>query len=324
VQPQQPNPSNQTSFMIPTFDQFLRPILALAAQGQVTRRGIQPLLAEQFKLTEEELLLRVPSGSSTLLANRSGWAMTFLTKAGLITKVSPKTYSATPAGHEMLKAYPSEISEDALKELPGWEDAWEAGRQRRRDRKKQPHQEALTNTTPEDAIGAGIKSLKDDLRYRLLAAILDQPPDFFERLVLQVLKAMGYGADDDDALRHVGQSGDEGIDGRINQDPLGLDQICVQAKRYAVDRPVDRVAIQAFIGSLAGHGVTKGIFITTSYFKGTAEEFVTRGSPTKIVLVDGEQLIDLMLRHRIGTRVKETYEVFEIDQNYFDEESESF
>jgi restriction system protein len=135
-----------------------------------------------------------------------------------------------------------------------------------------------------------------------------------------VVKAMGYGADDADALSHVGKSGDEGIDGRINQDPLGLDQICVQAKRYAVDRPVDRVAIQAFIGSLAGQGVTKGIFITTSYFKGTAEEFVTRGSSTKIVLVDGEQLIDLMLRHRIGTRVKETYEVFEIDQNYFDEE----
>ena len=307
--------------MIPTFDQFLRPILARAAKGPITRRTIQPLLTEQFKLTEAEVLQRVPSGSATLLANRSGWAMTFLTKAGLIQKVSPKTYSASPAGLEILKSHPSEITEADLKQLPGWEEAWEAGRQRRRERRKQPSQEVLSTATPEDAIGAGIKSLKDDLRSRLLAAILDQPPDFFERLVLQVLKAMGYGAEDEDALSHVGKSGDEGIDGRINQDPLGLDQICVQAKRYAVDRPVDRVAIQAFIGSLAGHGVSKGIFITTSYFKGTAEEFVTRGSSTKIVLVDGEQLIDLMLRHRIGTRVKETYEVFEIDQNYFDEES---
>ena len=307
--------------MIPTFDHFLRPILALAAEGSITRRSIQPLLAEQFKLTEAEVAQRFPSGSSTILANRSGWAMTFLTKAGLIQKVSPKTYLATPAGQEILKSHLAEITEADLKQLPGWEEAWEAGRQRRRERKKQqPSQEVLSTATPEDAIGAGIRSLKDDLRSRLLAAILDQPPDFFERLVLQVLKAMGYGADEADALSHVGKSGDEGIDGRINQDPLGLDQICVQAKRYAVDRPVDRVAIQAFIGSLAGHGVTKGIFITTSYFKGTAEEFVTRGSSTKIVLVDGEQLIDLMLRHRIGTRVKETYEVFEIDQNYFDEE----
>ncbi|MEY4686949.1 MAG: Mrr restriction system protein [Verrucomicrobiota bacterium] len=178
----------------------------------------------------------------------------------------------------------------------------------------------MANSTPEEAIELGIKSLESDLRSRLLGAVLDQSPEFFEKLVLEVLKAMGYGAATDDSLEHVGQSGDEGIDGRINQDALGLDQICVQAKRYAADRPVDRMSIQAFIGSLAGQGVTKGIFITTSYFKGTAEEFVTRGSATKVVLVDGELLIDLMLRHRIGTRVKQTFEVFEIDQNYFDEE----
>lgn len=178
----------------------------------------------------------------------------------------------------------------------------------------------MANSTPEEAIEQGIKTLESDLRARLLAAILEQTPEFFERLVLEVLKAMGYGADNENSLKHVGKTGDEGIDGRINQDALGLDQICVQAKRYALDRPVDRMSIQAFIGSLAGQGVTKGIFITTSYFKGTAEEFVTRGSATKVVLVDGEQLIDLMLRHRIGTRVKQTFEVFEIDQNYFDEE----
>ena len=221
--------------MIPTFDQFLRPILARAVKGPITRRSIQPLLTEQFKLTEAEVLQRIPSGSSTVLANRSGWGMTFLTKAGLIQKVSPKTYSASPAGLEILKSHPSEITEADLKQPPGWEEAWEAGWQRRRERRKQPNQEVLSTATPEDAIGAGIRSLKDDLRSWLLAAILDQPPDFFERLVLQVLKAMGYGAEDEDAPSHVGKSGDEGIDGRINQDPLGLDQICVQAKRYAVD-----------------------------------------------------------------------------------------
>jgi restriction system protein len=131
---------------------------------------------------------------------------------------------------------------------------------------------------------------------------------------------MGYGSGYANSLEHVGQPGDEGIDGRINQDALGLDQIFVQAKRYALDRPVSRVSIQSFIGSLAGQGVTKGIFITTSYFNNSAEEFVTRGSATKVVLVDGEQLVDLMLTHRIGARVKESYEVLEIDQNYFDED----
>jgi len=109
--------------MIPTFDQFLRPILALAVKGPITRRSIQPLLAEQFKLTEAEVSQRIPSGSSTILANRSGWAMTFLTKAGLIQKVSPKTYSASPAGLAILKSHPSDITEADLKQLPGWEEA---------------------------------------------------------------------------------------------------------------------------------------------------------------------------------------------------------
>lgn len=250
--------------------------------------------------------------------------MTFLTKASLIAKVGKGTYSATELGKQFLVSHPTIITHADLKRTPGWYEAWELGRQKRRERRGEADAnapaEVMANSTPEEAIELGIKTLESDLRARLLAAILDQSPEFFERLVLEVLKAMGYGAATDDSLKHVGQSGDEGIDGRINQDTLGLDQICVQAKRYAADRPVDRMSIQAFIGSLAGQGVTKGIFITTSYFKGTAEEFVTRGSATKVVLVDGEKLIDLMLRHRIGTRVKQTFEVFEIDQNYFDEE----
>jgi restriction system protein len=130
---------------------------------------------------------------------------------------------------------------------------------------------------------------------------------------------MGYGGSKEDAAQHLGKAGDEGIDGRINQDSLGLDQILVQAKRYARDHVVTRQQIQAFIGSLAGQGVSKGVFITTSYFAGTAQEFVQRGSPTKVILVDGEQLIDIMLRKNIGVRVVETHEIKEIDQNYFDE-----
>ena len=250
--------------------------------------------------------------------------MTFLTKAALISKIEKNTYAATESGQKYLISHPQAITHADLKLIPGWEEAWELGRQKRRERRgsvaSDDAPDVLSTSTPEEAISEGIKTLESDLRSRLLAEVLEQSPEFFEKLVLQVLKAMGYGSGNENSLQHVGQSGDEGIDGRINQDALGLDQICVQAKRYALDRPIDRVSIQAFIGSLAGQGVTKGIFITTSYFKGTAEEFVTRGSATKVVLVDGEMLIDLMLLHRIGTRVKETYEVFEIDQNYFDEE----
>jgi restriction system protein len=310
--------------MIPTFDQLLRPLLALAAEKKITRRTATEEMVSQFKLSQAESSQRTPSGSSTLIGNRCGWAMTFLTKAALISKVEKGTYAATESGKKYLISHPQVITHADLKLIPGWEEAWELGRQKRRERKgfvaSDEASDVLSTSTPEEAISEGIKTLESDLRSRLLAAILDQSPEFFEKLVLQVLKAMGYGSGNEDSLKHVGQSGDEGIDGRINQDALGLDQICVQAKRYAVDRPIDRMSIQAFIGSLAGQGVTKGIFITTSYFKGTAEEFVTRGSATKVVLVDGEKLIDLMLRHRIGTRVKESYEVYEIDQNYFDEE----
>ncbi|MDI1336351.1 MAG: restriction endonuclease, partial [Lacunisphaera sp.] len=124
----------------------------------------------------------------------------------------------------------------------------------------------------------------------------------------------------EDAAQHLGQSGDEGIDGRINQDVLGLDQVLVQAKRYRPDRTVDRKEVQAFIGSLSGQGVTKGVFITTSSFVASAHEFVSRGLTTKVVLVDGQMLIDLMIRHGIGLRVAQEYKIHEIDQNYFDEE----
>ena len=135
-----------------------------------------------------------------------------------------------------------------------------------------------------------------------------------------ILVRMGYGGSREEAAQHRGRSGDEGIDGRINQDALGLDQIMVQAKRYSPEHPIDRKTIHAFIGSLAGLGVSKGIFITTSSFAESAREFVLRGSNTKIVLIDGSDLLDLMLRHHVGVRVERTIEVLDIDHNYFDGE----
>lgn len=130
---------------------------------------------------------------------------------------------------------------------------------------------------------------------------------------------MGYGGSKAEAAQHLGRSGDEGIDGRINQDPLGLDQIMVQAKRNAPGNVIDRKTIQAFIGSLAGQGVTRGVFITTSSFAESAHAFVLRGSNTKVVLIDGAGLLDLMVRHHIGVRVERIVELLDVDQNYFNE-----
>lgn len=307
---------------IPTYDKLLRPLLKLATEGEITRRGAAEALAKQFKLTDEETARVLPSGRSTFIRNRTGWAMTFLTKGGLIEKVGKNAYRATLHGELFLKGHPNEIRVTDLKQIDGWEAAWEAGRQKRRAAEASDTKETATDTsaTPHEIIAREIAALDAELRGRLLQTIIAQSPEFFERLVLDVLLAMGYGGSREDAAEHLGRSGDEGIDGRINQDALGLDQVLVQAKKYAIDRPIDRKEIQAFVGSLSGQGVTKGVFITTSSYQGSARQFVARGLNTKVVLVDGEMLIDLMLRYNIGVRVVQTLELKELDQNYFEEE----
>jgi restriction system protein len=308
---------------IPTYDLLFRPILELATHGSITRRSAMDAMIKLHALTPEEIGRRLPTGGSTI-ANRTGWAMTFLTKAGLIAKVAPKTYAATPLGLQFLAQHPERIREADLRTIPGYKEAWAAGSARRRakesERNESPDNAADETATPHEIINREVSALRNELRSRLLDAILAQSPEFFEQLVLDVLIAMGYGGSKEDAAEHLGQSGDEGIDGCINQDTLGLDQVMVQAKRYRPDRTVSRAEVQGFIGSLSGQGVTKGVFITTSTFVQSAHEFVARGLTTKVVLVDGEMLIDLMIKHHIGARVSHTYELYELDQNYFDDD----
>ncbi len=251
------------------------------------------------------------------MQSRTGWSMTYLTKGGLIEKVSRGQYRITDRGREFLVRFPSGISHQNLRDIEGWEQQWGIN-------KKNSHGDATDGEASETAVAPielvenGIQSLRSELAGDVLKNILAQSPTFFEHLVLDVLLAIGYGGSRESAAAHLGKAGDEGIDGRVNQDALGLDQIMVQAKRYAPDRPIDRQTVQAFIGSLAGQGVTKGILLTTSYFNENALEFVRRGSNTKVVLVDGEQLVDLMLRYHIGVRVSRTVEILELDQNYFE------
>jgi restriction system protein len=302
---------------IPTYDQMLRPILALAAEGEISRRSVVEPVADHFGLTEQERRVTIPSGSE-MVRNRCGWAVTFLMKAGLIDRVMRGQYRITADGHRYLREYPTVITVRDLAKQSGWKDAWGEGEARV---SPETSSEAVASSpeTPTELVERGMAAIRADLSERLLQEVLKQDPTFFEHLVLDVLTAMGYGSSNRRAL-HLGRSGDEGIDGCINQDPLGLDQIMVQAKRYAVDRAIDRHAVQAFVGSLAGQGVTKGVFITTSYFNENALDFVKRGTNTKVVLVDGDELVRLMMRHHIGVRVKESLELLELDQNYFDEE----
>jgi restriction system protein len=304
---------------IPTFEQMMRPILALAAEHDISRRTIIEPIATHFDLSKTEREAQIPSGAG-VVANRTGWAMTFLTKAGLIAKVSRGQYRITDAGRQFLAEHPTELLVKHLKALPGWEAAWNSKKQGSSASQVDDESTSDAEATPTEVLESALGTLRKDLASRLIDEILGQSPTFFEHLVLDVLVAMGYGGSRASAAAHLGKSNDEGIDGRINQDPLGLDQIMVQAKRYARENAIDRKTIQAFIGSLAGQGVTKGIFITTSYFAQSAEEFVQRGSNTKVVLVDGEELIDLMMRYHIGVRVERSIELLELDQNYFEDE----
>lgn len=301
---------------VPTVHQMLRPILAMACEEGVTRRGMAPAIADHFKLGEADRAEKIPSGLNKI-GHRAGWAITYLTKARLVEKTAPITYGATDKGRQFLAEHPNEITRHDLEAIPGWKAAWETKRTKER---KETSDADQSDQTPEEALDAAAALLDSDVKDRLMSAILAQSPTFFEKLVLDVLVAMGYGGTHAEAAEHLGKSGDEGIDGRINQDRLGLDQILVQAKRYSSDNVVDRHAIQAFIGSMTGQGVTKGIFITTSSFNANAQEFVLRGSNIKLVLIDGDELLNLMLRHRIGTRVQRTVNVLDLDQNYFSED----
>lgn len=301
---------------IPTFEQMLRPILAMAELGQISRKSVVAPISDQFNLGPEDREARIPSGSSTYVQNRSGWAMTLLTKAGLIERVAPRTYAITAAGKAFLASHPKGFAARDLQKLPGWADAWGSD-----DATSSGSDTTVTgSSTPQENLDKAVRTLNAELKSRLLTTILEQTPAFFEQLVLDVVTKMGYGGSRTDAAEHLGRSNDEGVDGRINQDSLGLDQIVVQAKRYSPDRPIDRATVQAFVGSMTGQGVTKGIFITTSSFNANAREFVQRGSHTKVVLIDGDALLDFMLKHEVGVRAKSTIKVLEIDQNYFDEE----
>ena len=307
---------------LPTYDQMTRPLLELATRQGITRRLAEQAIREHFHLTDEDMALRIPSGTSGMVRNRAGWAMTYLTKAGLIAKVAPRTYRATPEGVSFLQQHSGDITSNDLMQLESFREFADAYRRNRvaAGAEHEAREHAAITGTPLETIDEAVQTIHADVRQRLLEAILQQDPEFFERLVLNVLSKMGYGDLSVEGVTHTGKSGDEGIDGRINQDALGLDQVLVQAKRFQPNQVVPRKEIQAFIGSLAGQGVTKGVFITTSSFGSTAQEFVQRGSQTKVVLIDGRALIDLMMRYKVGVRIERTVEVLDIDQNYFSDE----
>jgi restriction system protein len=253
--------------------------------------------------------------------------MSFLTKGGLISKVAPRTYRATDFGHQFLNEHPQIITVKDLEALPGWEEAWQTRAKKRAAQHPElvGYSEKPTVTMPAHAEltstpGERIDKAFFELRETLIADLLNQlsriDPFRFEQVVLDLLVAMGYGGSRKEAAAVTQKTGDEGIDGVINEDRLGLDVIYIQAKRWKHN--VGRPEIQGFVGALAGKKASKGVFITTSSFHDNASDFAA-ALHQKIILIDGRRLAELMIEHNIGVAEEHAYSIKKIDSDYFEE-----
>lgn len=304
---------------VPTFDQLLRPILELSTQQDVTRGVASQAMVQHFNLTKEDQEEMVPSGTSTKIRNRTGWAFSNLYKGGLITKVAKYTYRATPKGRDYLAKHSGPITVKDLYAIEGWQAAWDEAAKRRALAKADMGSEDVpeeANVTPDEQLDKTMAVIDESLRRELLEQLAGIDPYRFEHVVIDLLFAMGYGGSKKEAARVTQKSNDEGIDGVINEDRLGLNTVYVQAKRWK--NTVGRQDIQSFVGALAGQQATKGVFITTSTFATTAIEYAQKVSQ-KVILIDGARLADLMIEHNVGVSTVRTFAIKRVDSDYFEE-----
>ncbi len=304
----------------PTWDEFLRPLLEVAEQKPIMRRTATHEIADKYAFPEEIRNSRVKSGQ-THIQNRAGWAMSSLVKAKFITKHPTEkfTYEITQAGRDYLNQHQGPITAEDLQNLEGYNEAWEEASRRKQKAKGGTASPTLKieTRTPVELIETAMQELDEELRTALLDHLLNSDPYYFERIVIDVLVAMGYGGSREEAGQVTQKSNDGGIDGIINEDRLGLDVIYVQAKRY--QSKVGRVDVQNFVGALAGNQAHKGIFITTSGYNDNAIEYA-KTVPQKVILIDGQRLAELMVEHNVGVSTENTIEIKRIDSDYFVED----
>lgn len=304
---------------IPDFQTLMLPVLGEAATGEKRIGDVVERLADQFGLSPEDRSHLLPSGRQTTFANRVHWAKSYLGKAGLVELTRRAHFQITPRGREVLAQPPARIDIKFLSRFPEFQSFRIAqdGAEEQAEAAVQTN-DATASLTPDEVMRAAGRQLEAALASELLQRVVAGTPAFFESLVVRLLIAMGYGGSVNDLDRAlVGKSGDGGVDGVIDQDPLGLDRIYVQAKRYAADNAVGASAIRDFFGSLDRFKATKGLFVTTSSFTSSARETAEMLSK-RIVLIDGPQLARLMTRHEVGCRVEERLTIKKLDEEFFD------
>ena len=292
------------------------PLLKFISDGnEYKMRDVTDQLAVKLGVSEDEKKELLPSGAAPVFYNRTAWAKTYLKKAGLIDSPKQGTVFITQRGRDVLKTNPPSIDVKFLKTFPEF-IAFQTAK--KDDETIEPTEVDENSETPEEALETAYQKIRKSIAQDLIAKVLAMSPAFFEKLVVELLVRMGYGGSIKDAGKAIGKSGDEGIDGTIKEDKLGLDIIYIQAKRWQQGNVVGRPELHKFVGALAGQGAKKGIFITTSTFTKEAIDYVPKNE-TKIVLVDGDQLAQYMIDYNLGVTRVNNYEVKRIDSDYFEE-----
>ena len=298
---------------VPPYHTLMLPLLkVMGTRNAMTTKQMRDEVAENLGLTLEALSQRLPSGTQNAFDNRMGWARTYLFKAGLIERPRRATYAISETGKTLLAHPPSVIDVDFLRSYEHFNQFFGASKS---------DKESLASTdvidaelTPEEQIEKGVRQIQRELQDEVLDRVRQLPPEGFEQLVLRLLVGMGYGGSMAD-VQGVARGADSGVDGVVNQDHLGLDRIYIQAKRWegSVGRPI----IQGFVGALAGVGASKGVIMTTSTFAQPAHDYVRTLTDRRIVLVDGQRMSELMLKHGIGVSTKQTVVIQRMDEDFF-------
>jgi len=299
--------------MIPDYQSLMKPVLELAASGEVKISEAVTRLEQVFRLSEEEKSELLPSGKQTRFANRVHWARSYLKQAGLLRNTRRGHFEITDEGRRVLADNPERIDAKYLERYDAFLEFKSRSNTLEEELGEQP---ASDTTTPDETMRAAYEQISNALAADLLGRLRESEPAFFESVIVELLLKMGYGYGSS-AGSVLGRSGDDGVDGVINLDPLGVDQVYVQAKRYQATSPIGSGAIRDFYGALGLKDVTKGIFVTTSSFtpnaRATAEKLGAR-----LVFVDGPQLARLMVAHEVGCRVTEVFKVAVVEESYFE------
>lgn len=305
---------------VPDFQTVMRPILVALSDGKPRPvQSIRALVAEALHVSEEDQEELLSSGKQTRYSNRIGWALTHMARAGLVERPARAQYAISARGKQVLADNPDRVDAAVLYAFPEYQDfrTPKAIAESADPTEVAATAVATADLSPSEAMEGLLAGADLAVAGELLERILAQPPAFLERLALRLLAAMGYGGRES-LTEHTGRSGDAGLDGLVRQDALGLDLIGIQAKRYDRAACVNRPEIQAFVGALQGAQASRGVFVTTGRFSAGARQYA-ESVPMRLVLLDGEQLTRAMVRYNVGVAIRETFELKQVDEDFFDE-----